>query len=365
MALTFDVAVVGGGISGVSAALAAQVQGARVCLVRAAPGATALSSGAWSGPARAELRVRLAAAGFPLAPADRPLFHERGHRTRAEFAGVSHIGSFRDDAAVVGMAGLPHFNAQTLARTWEPGFSLRPLTIELPGTPAAGWSTPSLAAHIERDPAVLVGALQRAGIRRAILPAVLGVEGVTDILGQLDHAGFEITEALAATPSIPGWRLQNALDKAVAQAGITVLGGRAALKSVQGTRVDSISVGEDEVTARGFVLATGKYLGGGIAADEEFRETVLGLPGWLDQLGDIFTSPDPLTVTDPVRTADQPLLFAGVHVDEEQRPVGRARDVVYENVFVAGTVRADWSATARGLGHCAEDGWTAGERASA
>jgi glycerol-3-phosphate dehydrogenase subunit B len=336
-----------------------------VCLVRAAPGATALCSGAWSGPAREALRAQLAAAGFPLVPAAGPLFHERGHSVSAEFAGVSHVGFVQDDAAVVGLAGLPHFNAQTLARTWESGVPLRALTLELPGTPAAGWSPPSLAAHIERDPALLIDALQHAGLRRAIVPAVLGLEGATDVVGQLSHAGFTITEALAATPSIPGWRLQQALDKAVSQAGVAVLGGRAAVKRVQDMRVGSISVGEDEVAARSFVLATGKFLGGGIAADEEFRETVLGLPVWLEQLGDVFTSPDPLTLTDPVRTADQPLLFAGVHVDEEQRPVGRARDVVYENVFVAGTVRADWSATARGLGHCAEDGWTAGERASA
>jgi glycerol-3-phosphate dehydrogenase subunit B len=144
-----------------------------------------------------------------------------------------------------------------------------------------------------------------------------------------------------------------------------VLNGPSHLTRASSRRVEQIVVGEDAVAAHNFVLATGKYLGGGIQANDELRETVLGLPVWLEQFGDVFTSPDALTLTDPVRTADQPLMRAGVHVNDEQKPVDRARDVVYTNVFVAGTVRADWTAAGHGLGQCAEDGWRAGERATA
>ncbi|HEX6065809.1 MAG TPA: FAD-dependent oxidoreductase [Longimicrobiales bacterium] len=365
MALTFDVAVIGGGISGVSAALAARKRDARVCLIRTAPGATALCSGAWNGPLRAELREPLRAAGLSLLPAERPLAHERGHTVRADFAGASHGNVAWDDVTVVGIAGLPHFNAPTLARMWRPDAPLRAHTLELSGTPAAGWSAPSLAAYIERAPAPLIEQLETAGIRAALLPAILGIERVGDVLDQLASAGIQASEALGATPSIPGWRLQRAMDTLVEEARVVVLNGSAFLRAAHGRRVEQIAVGEETVTARNVVLATGKYLGGGIQANDEFRETVLGLPVWLEQLGDLFTSPDALTLTDPVRTADQPLMSAGVHVNDEQKPVDRARDVVYDNVFVAGTVRADWTAAGRGLGHCAEDGWLAGERASA
>ena len=365
MALTFDVAVIGGGISGVSAALAARKRDARVCLIRTAPGATALCSGAWNGPLRAELREPLRAAGLSLLPAERPLAHERGHTLRADFAGASHGNVAWDDVTVVGVAGLPHFNAQTLARMWRPDAPLRAHMLELSGTPAAGWSAPSLAAYIERAPAPLIQQLKTAGIRAALLPAILGIERVGDVIDQLASAGIQASEALAATPSIPGWRLQRAMDTLIEEARVVVLNGPASLKGASGRRVERIAVGEETVTARNVVLATGKYLGGGIQANEEFRESVLGLPVWLEQLGDVFTSPDALTLTDPVRTADQPLMSAGVHVNDEGKPVDRARDVVYDNVFVAGTVRADWTAAGRGLGHSAEDGWLAGERASA
>jgi glycerol-3-phosphate dehydrogenase subunit B len=243
---------------------------------------------------------------------------------------------------------------------------MRARTIQLAATPADGWSAPALAAHIERYPGAVIEELRAASISGvAIFPAVLGIERVQDVLTEIEKAGVRATEALAATPSIPGWRLQQALDAALARAGVSIVTGRAVLQAATGSRLEQLVVGEAPVSARKFVLATGKYLGGGMVAEETFRESVLALPVWLEQLGDVFTAPDALPLTDPVRTADQPLMYAGVHTDHEQRPVDRAGDVVYDNVFVAGTIRAGWSPTDRGLGDCAEDGWTAGERASA
>jgi anaerobic glycerol-3-phosphate dehydrogenase len=278
---------------------------------------------------------------------------------------MSHASATPDPAtAVCGFSGLPHFNAQTLARIWGLDAPLRAHTIELAATPAAGWSTPSLAAHLERSPDELIGHLRDLGIGRAIFPAVLGIERVHDVIARLAEGGVDALEALAATPSIPGWRLQQATGKLLAERGVSILNGRAA-GHVSGRRVQHISLGDDVITASAFVLATGKYLAGGIVADEEFHEPAFGLPVWLLQLGDVFTAPDALTLTDPVRTESQPLLDAGVHTDEVQRPVDRARAVLYENLFVAGTVRAGWPVAATGLGNCADDGWSAGERASA
>ncbi len=99
MPLSFDVAVLGGGITGVSAALAAQLRGARTCLIRGAPGATALASGAWSGPLRPELRDAFAVAGLELSPTRGALLHERGQRVNAEFAASTHVGATADGPA--------------------------------------------------------------------------------------------------------------------------------------------------------------------------------------------------------------------------------------------------------------------------
>lgn len=118
------------------------------------------------------------------------------------------------------------------------------------------------------------------------------------------------------------------------------------------------------ITARSFVLATGKYLAGGIRADDRFLEPALGCPVWVEYLGSTYDAPDPLALTHPDREADQPLLRAGVRTDDAGRPVDRRGDVVYENVRVAGTVRSGIDAAAPGLGHAAADGWRAGELAA-
>ena len=365
MAVTYDVAVIGGGITGISAALAAHHRGASTCLLRAAPGATALASGAWRGPLRDEIRHALSGAGYVLAHSPLPLPHQRGDLVQSDFAGASHVGTVAEGPTLVcGIVGLPGFNAHALARLWEREHRLTSTVVEFRDTPAGGWASASLAAFLERSPDELIRALGGAAGRRVILPPVLGLEPTNHILERLKTAGIDAMEALATTPSIPGWRLHNAIERVLAARNITVFDGRASAETANG-RVQSIRYGNDVVNAKSFVLASGKFLTGGITTTDTFAESAFGLPIWLEHLGDVFTAPDALPLTDPVRSEPQPLLFAGVHTDELLRPVNRSLDVVYENVFAAGTIRAGWSVADSGLGHCANDGWTAGVNATA
>src|SRR5687768_1464545 len=173
MPVTVDVAVIGGGITGVAAALAARNSGAATCLVRAAPGCTAMIGGAWSGPLRTELQESLAAAGYPLHPTPQPIAHERGAVVQCDFAGATHVNAtVAEESLVCGIAGLPGFNARVLARLWQHEHLLEANLIELPDTPAGGWSPLSLAAHIERSPAALAEQLRKLRSARIILPAV-------------------------------------------------------------------------------------------------------------------------------------------------------------------------------------------------
>jgi glycerol-3-phosphate dehydrogenase subunit B len=242
--------------------------------------------------------------------------------------------------------------------------TLRAETVTLPATPAGGWAVASLAAYLERDASVL-SVLQRFEARRIILPAVLGLQGSRALHEQLEHdLGCEVGEALAATPSLPGWRLHHALALALAHAGVTIHNGTAVMRGDQHGKIAFVAFGEEVASARSFVLATGKFIGGGIAANGVFHETVFDCPVWVDHLQEVFESPDPILLTDAERAQPQPLLQAGVHADDQHRPVNRRNDVVYENVFVAGSIRAGWEAGTE-MGACAEDGWNAGLKASA
>jgi anaerobic glycerol-3-phosphate dehydrogenase len=327
-------------------------------------------SGAWRGPCPDVLQHELTLSGYGLHACSQPLPHPTGALITGAHAQDSHeAAQLLDDALIIGIAGLPGFDAQQLAQQWSArtGLRLYAQTVMLDGTPAAGWAPASLAAQIERSPDIviqpLVSALGQHAAVRVIVPAVLGVLASAHARVS-DAVGTTVGEALGMPPSLPGWRLHHALRRTVSRAGITVIEGRGLASEPVNGRINTIQVSNgDVIHARTYILATGKYAAGGIEANGTLREPAFGCPVWIDHLGERFTVADSLILTDPVRTEDQPLLRAGVHVDAEQRPVATTGDVVYSNVLVAGSIRADWSITSHGIGDAATDGWTAGVRA--
>lgn len=363
-------AVLGSGVAGSAAAISAAGRGANVCLISGQPGTTAMFSGAWRGACPDALRNELALSGYELKVCSRPLPHPTGALITGDYAQTSHEAArLVDGALVIGIAGLPGFDASLLAQRWSArnGLDLHAQTVTLDHTPPAGWAPASLAALIERSPEILirplVTALRQHTATRAIVPAVLGVlahahERVSDAVGGL------IGEALGVPPSLPGWRLYQALQRSVERAGVTFFEGRGVASEPANARINTIQLSNgDVINARSYILATGKYAAGGIEATGTLREPAFGCPVWIDHLGERFVVADALILTDPMRTEDQPLLRAGVHVDAEQRPVAATGEVVYSNVQVAGSIRADWSITTHGIGDAAADGWAAGIRA--
>ncbi|HEX6307395.1 MAG TPA: FAD-binding protein [Longimicrobiales bacterium] len=381
---SYDVITIGGGAAGAAAALAAVRGGARVLLVRRGPGATALAGGAWDTPPPEPLRAALAAAGLLLHDVDGVLPHPDGTLVRCRAAADSHtrlsaVFSAGTDARTIacGIAGVPSFHARSLASLWSDAAgrtdgALEPVTLTLADTPAAGWSPISLAALLDREPHRLAAALARSarerGATHAILPAVLGLTEHARVLGAMDDAGVIAGEALGSVPSVPGWRLDRALLRAVADAGVRVVQGSVEGAVVRGGSVEQVSVRSAEGSvafgARAFVLATGKFLGGGITAESEFAESALGCDVAIERFTRTIDDPAAaLVLTDPVRTEPQPVLSTGVRVDTHGRPLGVAA-VFAANVFVAGTVRAGAETATFGLGAAAQDGWSAGGRAA-
>jgi glycerol-3-phosphate dehydrogenase subunit B len=372
----YDIGVIGGGIAGASAALAAAAGGARVVLVRATPGATALAAGGWNRLPPEPVAAALEAAGLRLLPSGSPLPHPVGDLRVYAFAHESHAGAaVGEGTLVVGIAGLPGFRARALALLWgdAAGVALPHATLLLSETPAAGWAPASLAARLDHDPAPLVAALAEAvrvaGATAAVLPAVLGIARTPAIIAALaDAAGVPVYEALGVPPSLPGWRLHRALDAALATVGVRVLDARAQHPAASAGRLDSLDCAARDGTvtrvhAGAWVLATGRFTGGGIAGDPDWRETTLGIPLRLAHLGASFAAAEPLATTSPDRRDDAPPLHVGVATDDGGHPVGPDGSPLFSNVFAAGAVRAgrDPGAT---LGDSAHDGWRAGEAAA-
>lgn len=395
VAREFEVLVVGGGVAGAAAALAATARGRRVVLVRVAPGATAQSSGVWRGPLPPPMREALASAGLPHAPCAAPLPHPTG-----ELRAADHAAPLQREAVVEGgtlvldIEGLPGFHAPGLARLWSAAGAARVESGSIAAgaeTPAGGWSPVSLAGQLQRNPEplgrTLADAVRRASARRVILPAVLGFDDWARVRAALvEMAGVPVAEMLGVPPSLPGWRLDAALLRALDRAGVEVVTGRVTERVLSGRRVVAVRVttgrarpdrahtapgatpdGEPmTLHAREFVLATGKFAAGGVVAalGAPFVEPALHCPIRVEHLGEVFEAADPLALTHRERTLPQPLLRVGVATDADGRPVDGRGDVVYENVRVAGSIRAGVDAAALGLGDAAEDGARAGESAA-
>jgi glycerol-3-phosphate dehydrogenase subunit B len=143
-------------------------------------------------------------------------------------------------------------------------------------------------------------------------------------------------------PSIPGWRLNQILVKAIESRGGKVENGIQALSAkVDQGQVISVqteaSARQRSLTASRFILATGGVLGGGLHTyyEGEIQEIVMNLPvaapgefsDWLD--------------TEFLSPVGHPVFQSGIKVDENFRPISEDGRPIYENISVIGNMLAN------------------------
>jgi glycerol-3-phosphate dehydrogenase subunit B len=172
------------------------------------------------------------------------------------------------------------------------------------------------------------------------MPAVLGLDRAGEAWEDLqDLLGAPVVEIPTLPPSVPGMRLQKALLEALRAAGGRLLLGPPAV-GVEGSdgRVTRVRVRDAARTralpADAVVLATGGFAAGGVELDSygALTETVAGLP---------VTGPPPgAPRLSPTHLDHQPLLRAGLSVDEAMRPVNGDGAAVWANLHAAGALVA-------------------------
>lgn len=418
-----DVLVVGGGMAGAIAALAARAAGARTVLVRRAPGATALSSGAISvapdrqAPPDAPLAVR----SGPLEAARRVAATRRDHPYAV--AGVDRLGDALDLAArelaslvaprldrprflatplggvvaaalcqrsmtagdllaiagtigVAGLRGHVAFDAGLVAAGLNRlrargGPEARALSIDLPGIVRGDARPHELALALEAPGAAeAVGEALRARLSDSsavLLPPVLGLDPSARVAERISAAaGVPVAETLSDAPSVPGLRLQRALEARLGAAGVEVLTGAVAEARGPG---EPVRVGGRAVQAAAWVLASGRFVGGGIARRGVLVEPALGLPVQAAEgreAGVHLATRPPASLTVRDRRAPQPLLSAGLRVDATLRPVDERGRPVHPRLFAAGAVIGghEQATDGTGLGVAILTGYLAGRAAA-
>ena len=418
-----DVLVIGGGMAGAIAALCAKSAGAEVVLARRALGATAMSSGAIdvatdpSAPPGAlksqlvppELAAREVARTRPSHPyavlvdkLDRlkeslsfaaqklpellapPLDRNAllptplGTVKPTGMAQSSHLGgdlaSLPEFIGVVQLSVNPAYDARMIAGGLEAAAALlgRRLTAQVVESryfreiEDAMRGPYELAERLDRPGAVdeLASDLKRRlpdGVGALLFPPILGRRSAslaTQLSGLL---GRPCAEILSSPPSVPGLRLQEALDAALIRAGIPIVDSEVA-HTAPGTR--SFVIQGDSIQATAVVLATGKFIGGGVVRQQRFKEPIFDLPLFAggtrveDQyIGDLLAEKF---------EGEHQVFRVGVRIDSSLHPLDLRGQPMDPQLFAAGSVISgyDPAADKTGLGVAIFTGYLAGEAAS-
>jgi glycerol-3-phosphate dehydrogenase len=368
--------IVGAGLSGMMAALAALELGARVEVVALGQGAVALHPG-WIEIGDVEQLKRDAA--HPYAKASGALSAGLGLLNAAipltpASVGVTALGALRPVAyaaggalhdlppgariAVFGAAGWRDFYPRILADGLNAaGFHAEAQALPLPhlGGKFDNWSV-DLAHWLDSaDGAARLIALAKPlldGADAAIFPAVLGFKPETRAR-IADGLGVPLIEVPTLPPSVPGLRLYDALRRAIlARGGRITMGARVTRLETANGRALGAWAGTAahgrarRIDADAVILATGGLYGGGLESDHTGRvyETtadlrVVGAPPLSDWMAQ------------PALSGErQPIHDAGIPVDALLRPVDAEGAAVYDNVYVVGRLLGGYSPVQQGCG---------------
>ncbi len=281
---------------------------------------------------------------------------------------------------VAGIQGHPGHCPQGLCRSFAAlarrgGVELEAIPLELPllGQPGEELAGPvDLARLVERqeklDP--LLRHMEKSGkelkLKMVLLPAVMGLShwaaSMERIRGVLPAA-----EILSSSPpSVPGLRLMADLDRALATKGVDLLQGQAVSYKAQGSRLSSVKLAHGR-TLKGaaFVLATGKFLGGGISHERgALREPLFDIPVWIGRRGPAPSYPGGYMSREVA--GPHPLMTAGVRVDRSMQPLAAQGEALWQNLHASGSVLGghDYISGRDGLGTAFVTGHMAGMAAA-
>jgi glycerol-3-phosphate dehydrogenase subunit B len=185
------------------------------------------------------------------------------------------------------------------------------------------------------------------------LPAILGLYRAEEVISNLQELiGVPLFEIPTIPPSVPGLRLKEALERGLRSKGVQYLSQTRALE-VRPQADDSFQIGigrtavEHVLRARGIILASGRFIGGGLHADRKrIKETIFDLPVYQPGNRIDWHRRDLL---DP---RGHPVNRAGLEIDDSFRPLSSSGQPAFKTLFAAGSLLAhnDWKRLKCGAG---------------
>jgi glycerol-3-phosphate dehydrogenase subunit B len=221
----------------------------------------------------------------------------------------------------------------------------RGISLRLPGSFYQELTATSLARLMEKESfretiSREIGN-QLQGETRVGFPALLGMHDPARVKEELEERmGAKVFEIPILPPSIPGKRIFDRFKEWLIRKGVIFLLGYPVSKAIlTGKRCQAAEVLHPPVitsySADRFILATGRFVGGGLKADaERILEPVFNLPvhqppsreGWF---GTSFFGDLP-----------HPIHQAGLRTNASFQPVDEGGEAILENVWIAGSILA-------------------------
>lgn len=260
---------------------------------------------------------------------------------------------------IVDFNGLRGFNAgmivETLKKNW-PG--LRATRITYPYDRQTVDVSPE---HVAGTLAISQNREKLAGlIRPHILnaefvgmPAVLGLHHSALVAADLEkRIGVPIFEISTMPPSIPGLRLKEAFESGLREKRPNYFSQASVLD------VNKEANGEFKITldhsksnpmifSKGIILATGRFLGGGLSSDRKrIRETIFNLPVYQPKARSQWHRENCFDLR------GHPINQAGLETDDQFCPLGYNGRPAFKNLFAVGSILAhqDWKRMKCGTG---------------
>lgn len=254
---------------------------------------------------------------------------------------------------IVGIRGLASFNSKFI-KDFLLGFQAEQpvpyiqfagnLDLEVPGLEGrSSLSDFEIAQRLDQEAGfvpfaqALLSYLQGKVYTHVIFPPLLGIVNTELILKTLKKiTGLNVAETLGSPITLPGIRLKNAIRSACESRGIQVLKGE--IKSVlrQGEQIHALEMESQEsitrLEAKAFVLASGKYLGGGIQTSVGAREAIF------DAELNISADKKPTLCTHEDVLEKQALWKVGLKTNHLFQPFFRGQSKNFQNLFAAGSV---------------------------
>lgn len=184
------------------------------------------------------------------------------------------------------------------------------------------------------------------------LPPVIGIEKTSHIFARLhEMTPIRWFETISLSPSVPGIRLQKRLEQFLQSGKVEFLPGEVIGADQERRKVTSVKIQREggknlSHPIDRLILATGKYLGGGIQVKSpRLAESILNLPVLLNG-----KHPTEGSLASGSFISSQPFAQAGLRVGPQLQPVDERGQLLLENLWAAGSLLGGYDSALQGCG---------------